>query len=192
VPEVFNELPTHLRPQPLKRKAPTPRSVSSALDGANANDPRNNEDDNVKKGLSASKIAKLDHPYAVPEAAKVKDIFKSHHKSLNSLQSRLRKTQQTNLRLKKKVNSLSSVVQDLGEKNLLSENACEVLKSSCNVFDHLYERHKKNSDRSSPSREKYPPAIRTFALTLCFYSAKAYTYVFVLNLCATQIEVLVD
>ena len=68
-------------------------------------------------------------------------------------------------------------MKTLKEKNLMSEHGLEMLQRSCNVPSALMKRLVKAKDKDGPSKEKYPPALRAFALTLNFYSAKAYRFV---------------
>ena len=59
----------------------------------------------------------------------------------------------------------------------MSEIGLEVLQASCNVPAELMKRLVKAKDKDGPSKEKYPAALRAFALTLNFYSAKAYHFI---------------
>ena len=72
--------------------------------------------------------------------------------------------------------TLKSVVKELREKKLISENGEEMLQKSFSpeltaILQRLVNR------RGSGKGSEYPPELKSFALTLQFYSAKAYEFV---------------
>ncbi|XP_025156716.1 uncharacterized protein LOC112589066 isoform X2 [Harpegnathos saltator] len=79
--------------------------------------------------------------------------------------------QQKNRRLKKLIVSLQELVAHLKESKLLSEDAAD------NFMNMLPENVKAIMSRKLKTYGSYSPEIRSFALTLHFYSPKAYTYV---------------
>lgn len=81
--------------------------------------------------------------------------------------------QQQKRRLKAKIFNLTSLVKHLKEQHKLSDNAVTSLNHSLpEGTEHIIRRFLK-----APSRQKYCPELRSFALTLSFYSMKAYNYV---------------
>ena len=117
-----------------------------------------------------------DHAYcASPKKLKLKlDGEKARNEEL---QKKLRTCQRRNQRLKEQVGSLEEVLARLKKRHFLGENAIEVLKKCASeVPSELFSRlHKKLSGKSA--REAYPLTLKNFALTLHFYSPKAYRYV---------------
>nr|CAI5861024.1 unnamed protein product [Callosobruchus analis] len=98
--------------------------------------------------------------------AKSKRQVKTQKNKIKSLQQSVR-------RLRKKANNLQSVIDVLKKKALITENAEAAMKASLSgpageVFNRLLK---------GPSKQKYTPALRSFALTLHFYSPKAYSFV---------------
>ncbi|XP_065672043.1 uncharacterized protein LOC136089878 [Hydra vulgaris] len=85
---------------------------------------------------------------------------------------RIRYVMQQKRRLKKKVAKLQNVINELQEKRLISDEATTTLNRLNPGVKDLNQRELK-----SKSKLKYSPSLRTFALTLHFYSAKAYDYV---------------
>lgn len=80
--------------------------------------------------------------------------------------------------LKRRVNSLKSVLNDLKSKHVLSTNAIEHLeKTFGDIPGALMSRMLKSIRSRSIPRSKYPEQLRKFAVTLHFYSSKAYKYV---------------
>lgn len=78
--------------------------------------------------------------------------------------------------LKKKVASLKDILRKLEEKCLInSENAA--ILSSIGVHNKEIVKRQILQRAGHTIRRKYPPELRTFALTLNFYSTKAYKYV---------------
>jgi hypothetical protein len=92
----------------------------------------------------------------------------------NCLRLKLKMTKQKCRRLKKKVSNLLQVVSNLEDEKLVTPNAADVLKSSFSgIPQELMSRMLKNSKNGTITRSTYSPVLRTFALTLSFYSAKA-------------------
>ncbi|KAF0709265.1 THAP-type domain-containing protein, partial [Aphis craccivora] len=82
---------------------------------------------------------------------------------------------QTVRRLRNKLSSLGALFKHLKNNNLITENAHdEILVLSNKLADPI----KETINRNLKSRNtKYSPALRSFALTLQFYSSKAYLFV---------------
>ncbi|KAL3222180.1 hypothetical protein MRX96_028916 [Rhipicephalus microplus] len=97
------------------------------------------------------------------------------------VKKRLKLSQQRERWLKTRVASLSEIVDDLRQKQLVSEDACKMLeKCFTEVPLEVMQRIlKQSSDGEETARqsEKYSPTLHMFALTLQFYSTKAYNYV---------------
>ena len=74
---------------------------------------------------------------------------------------------------RKKVQSLQGIVDNLKSKNLISESCSEALEETfCGIPLQLMKRI-----MSKHTRAVFHPALKAFALTLQFYSTKAYNYV---------------
>ena len=90
------------------------------------------------------------------------------------IKKKLQATRMKNVRLKKKVKSLESVVQELKSRNLVSDECAEILENTCaEVPKEIMKRiilQKKNKNPGA-----YPPQLRSFALTLKYYSARVLT-----------------
>ena len=97
------------------------------------------------------------------------------NKALESYHKRLKLSQQRSRRLAKKVKSMETVIRDLKEKNLLSQQAAENLSAS--FSGGALELIKRCMNKGQNSKAVYPAELRAFALTLQFYSARAYDYV---------------
>ena len=79
-------------------------------------------------------------------------------------------------RLKRKVQSLTSMVSELQEKNLISSDCASLLETTFSgVPKELIKRLVTQKKKMNPGA--YPKELRTFSTTLKFYSAKAYKYV---------------
>lgn len=87
----------------------------------------------------------------------------------------LKSLREKNRRQNKKICTLQTVLHDLKEKSLLNEENAEVLKKLNLTSKELCCRQLRN--KKSSTKTKYSPALRTFALTLNYYSPKAYNYV---------------
>lgn len=86
----------------------------------------------------------------------------------------IKRLRQRDRRNKQKIKSLTQVLGDLEDKHLLNDREVLALNDNIKVTD-LINRQIANS-KNMPLK-KYSPDLRAFALTLHFYSPKAYEYV---------------
>lgn len=104
--------------------------------------------------------------------------IKEQKQKIISLRYKNQKQSQKLKRLRKKVDHLQEIVTNLRRKMLLSTGACSVLEKTFSGTPlAIMKRMLKNSKKGKVSREKYDNVLRSFALTLHFYSSKAYEYV---------------
>ncbi|XP_044766271.1 uncharacterized protein LOC123322391 [Coccinella septempunctata] len=90
----------------------------------------------------------------------------SLRKKVQTLQSKLWKSKQ-------KISNLNDLLKYFKEKSFITESSESVLKASLSGSNkEMFERMLKG-----PSTQKYSPALRSFALTLAFYSPRAYNFV---------------
>ncbi len=80
---------------------------------------------------------------------------------------------------KLKVETLKEVVTDLQSKNLVSDNCVSVLEKCLTgaPLQLMVRQLAKHKEIEKIPEKAYPAELRAFALTLHFYSAKAYNYV---------------
>ncbi len=79
----------------------------------------------------------------------------------------------------KRAATLGDIIDTLRKENVVSENATNVLSTygDVSILEELWDRCKKNKELLRPSKDSYSPQLRAFAMTLAFYSAKAYSHV---------------
>ena len=95
--------------------------------------------------------------------------------ALESCHKDLKCSQQQGRRLGRKVESLTSVIAELKDKGMVSENCGQVLDATLpGVPNSVITRQLRFH---STNREEYDPILKSFAQTLHFYSAKVYEYV---------------
>ena len=134
------------------------------------------EDNSTIKPTSGVPSIVNEHRYGVLESPmKLKRRLNTVNKALESYHKRLKLSQQRSRRLAKKVKSMETVIRDLKEKNLLSQQAAENLSAS--FSGGALELIKRCMNKGQNSKAVYPAELRAFALTLQFYSARAYDYV---------------
>ena len=87
--------------------------------------------------------------------------------------------QQQVRRLSRKVNTLQDVVTELQSKHLVSDNCVTVLEKCFTgaPLQLMLRQLAKHKEIDRIPEKAYPTELRAFALTLHFYSAKAYNYV---------------
>ncbi|KAG5883100.1 hypothetical protein JTB14_010470 [Gonioctena quinquepunctata] len=123
------------------------------------------------------KLVRTFHTYASSP-----DMFKTRYMNERTKYHQLRYKHQLekekNRRLRNKVSHLKEVVNDIRRKDLLSPNACDLLEKTFSGLPlAIMKRMLANSRRGKTVRQKYDEVIRSFAMTLHFYSSKAYEYV---------------
>ena len=137
-----------------------------------------NDDDMDDEALPPEKKMLLDNETVVDHTMdinlEIKKINEKHQKKMTELKKKLKTTQQRAGRLKKRVTSLKSIVKQLKEKDLIT-SACEEMleRNFSDVPIALFKRMASNAGKGC----KYTPELKAFALTLQFYSTKAYNFV---------------
>ena len=96
------------------------------------------------------------------------------NKQVTTLKKKLKVSQQKSHRLKKKVKSLKDITKELSDKNLITSSCQEMLESN---FSGVPFALLKRMNLKSGKGSKYSPELKSFALTLQFYSSKAYEFV---------------
>lgn len=79
-------------------------------------------------------------------------------------------------RARETIKSLQSILKDLQKRNLLTLQESDILKHLDQGTKELIKREIRKR-KKLPVSKKYKPALRQFALSLYFYSPKAYNYV---------------
>ncbi|CAL1284507.1 unnamed protein product [Larinioides sclopetarius] len=106
--------------------------------------------------------------------SKARRVLELAYQQQNVKSATIKRLKRENFRLTKKVASLQSLLQDIQNKLLITESAKSILEVSIQgtPAELLLSRLKKPG-----SKQEYPAELRAFALTLHFYSSKAYDYV---------------
>ncbi|KAM7307465.1 THAP domain-containing protein 1-like [Ixodes scapularis] len=177
VPTLFN-FPEHLQKKTATRKPPklrTPNLDATLLDGEASGSPSTPQ-------KASNDVA--EHNYAVKDTPKtLKRKLDACATAATNAKKKLKLSQQRERRLKRRVETFSEIIEDLRKKQLISEDASAMLERcfsgvSLAVMQRLLKQTPVGSDKLAKlNREKYSPALRMFALTLQFYSTKAYNYV---------------
>ena len=120
---------------------------------------------------------KHDHTYATTKSPRslktqMNKIISGHMKVRRQLYTSNKKIK----RLHKKVSSLQNVVDELQKRNLISDECGTILENSfTGVSKDLMSRIMAQKKTKNPG--SYSPELRAFAITLKFYSTKAYNFV---------------
>jgi len=106
------------------------------------------------------------------------DYFSDWKKKVHGLQKQLHLAKIKNKRVVESKNELKDLIQELKSKRFFSDSGEEWLESVCSGMPKdLFQRMRDKSRRGKLYRQKYSDQIKKFALTLQFYSTKAYEYV---------------
>ena len=115
--------------------------------------------------------------YTIESPRQLKRKLTTFHDRCAALRKKLKLERQRTSRLRKRVNSLQTIVENLQKQHLVNEQCVEMLEQTFSgVPKQLMERIVKHTGKNV-TRKSYPSELRAFALTLQFYSTKAYNYV---------------
>ena len=115
-----------------------------------------------------------DHDQNHESPRKLEKKLRKANKHVAILNKKLKASREKTRRLKIKVKSLKAVTKQLREKNLITSSCEETLERDfSSVPLALLKRMNSNSGKGC----KYSPELKSFALTLQFYSSKAYEFV---------------
>lgn len=123
-------------------------------------------------------LPQSDHNYSLQESPrKLKRKLNEMVDKMEGVRKKLKVTQQKTRRLKHKVNSLKDVVASLKEQRLISDTGAEMLEKTFSGIPLEVMKRAIKQKANKITRRRYSPLLRSFALTLQFYSTKAYNYV---------------
>ena len=104
-----------------------------------------------------------------PSKDELKHQVVEQKKKIKTFQQKLR-------RQTKKAKSLSDVIDELKSQGLMKDDACETLRESFSGLSYdILANHFSNKDKSMQGH-RYTEEVKRFALTVHFYSPKAYEY----------------
>ena len=163
----------------------TSDAVPTRFKGRNKGTKRDHPENTVETPLPTSspprKKVNFDHDYCIKDSPRkikresLKEINKNI-KVISSLRKRLQTTQRKCRRYKRKIITLQNLVTHLKEHEMVTSSSEYILKQSLSdVPLHLMKRV--ISGKPSGRGKVYSNELTAFALTLHFYSSKAYEYV---------------
>lgn len=110
-----------------------------------------------------------------------KIIIDQNASEMASIKNKVKSLQKAKLRHIKKIESLTNILKDLHDKRFLRMDEIEMLERfSSNISIASFEVLKRQLAKSNPKipvPKVYSPELRTFALSLHYYSPAAYNYV---------------
>jgi hypothetical protein len=123
-------------------------------------------------------IIEHDHSYPLPNQKGLKRKLDISEDKCERLQKKVKHLSRKEKVLTDKVSSLNEVIDTLKQKNLVSDYIRDILEeASCKVPAEMIERLLKNKSKNQTCRTPYSEEMKTFAVTLQFYSSKAYNFV---------------
>ncbi|KAJ6662099.1 hypothetical protein lerEdw1_012564 [Lerista edwardsae] len=179
VPTVFPAFPSHLQKPTKNRKPPKQRSFTSSSAAADTSVvPSDTAQDTsvITSTLPTNPSPPSTSSTDTPREAELKRKLSARVDELLSSQKKVKHLQQARRRLIKKMGTLSNIIAELRNKNLMGMDSLFVLeKSGGGVADLVRRQINKQQGKILPV--SYSAELRSFALTLHFYSPKAYCYV---------------
>jgi len=115
-------------------------------------------------------------PWKIYNSPNKKQLREELRRTKEQYNLRIKTLTQKTRRMKKKIASLKNVLETIKRKNFLQEEQLYNLKGISIGNVHLLKRVMYKSKEKSLS-QKYSPQLRTFALTLHYYSPRAYSFV---------------
>lgn len=127
-------------------------------------------------GVPASQLS--DHTYDGPRSpSTLNRRLMCAIEVLGAKRKKLKTLQKKSARLKTRVTSMEAVLEELQKKQLVSKDAAVVLRNTMSSVPLELNLRAIKNNSGKLTKEQYPPCLRMFALTLQFYSTKAYEYV---------------
>ena len=166
------------RKPPAMRLVDSPHLSEPATLEAPLADPVPAPEDPVASRPVCSDAIAVEHSYVTVESPRrLKRKLNVSNDKYCLLRKKLKIERQRTSRLKKRVTSLQTVVDNLQKQNLVHDRCVELLeKTYSGVPLEVMKRIVQHKGKKL-TRKAYPPELRAFALTLQFYSTKAYNYV---------------
>ena len=125
---------------------------------------------------SSSEKGANDHTYCIKSPHRLRNQVNDLTDKIESLKKKVKSSKRKINRRDKKVSTLASVVSELKENNLINNDCATMLETTYSgVSRELMKRLVSQKKKKNPGA--YPPELRSFAMTLKFYSTKAYNYV---------------
>ncbi len=148
------------------------RKHSSGIELCDQNCVSNEVSTSPKKVHNSS----CDHTYCIESPRRTKRRLDDLVDTATLLKKKLESSQKKVRRYRQKVSTLNSVVSELKEKNLINSDCASMLETTFSgVSKELMKRLVTQKKGENPGA--YPLELRSFAMTLKFYSTKAYNYV---------------
>ena len=128
------------------------------------------------RNTSYSEKGGHDHTYCMKSPRRMKNQVYDLTNKIENLTQKLKLSKQKTRRRNRKVSNLTAVVSELKEQNLINNDCATMLETTFSgVPKELMKRLV--SQKKKKNLGAYPPELRSFAMTLKFYSTKAYNYV---------------
>ena len=115
-------------------------------------------------------------PHTTPSPLRV-NLEQDPQITNKKLKSKIRNLQQQLRRCKKKMKNMADIINDLQENLLIETKIADNLHATFDMLQLSIFYNTKNNTSTSPCGRRYTDDIKEFALTLYFYSPKAYQYV---------------
>jgi len=164
--------PAYLQKCQKQRPPPRPRPSGPAASSSQ----RAADVDNVPLEEARRQEASTSATEDTPRKQAVKRKLNDTQEKLSSSRKRVKVLMQARRRLLKKNAALKEVIGELKKQRLVENDSLAMLeKAACGVGDLLRRQAAKAEGKSLPV--SYSPELRSFALTLHFYSPHAYKYV---------------
>ena len=168
VPSVFPKFPKHLHSKiPMKRKT------------INSSDSTTQKQQKVETKSSASK--NCPHPYDSEEPTHTFGNLENSvllHENILQLKKKIKCLQQKVRRRDKKLKSLKDVINELKNRNFLTEQSADNLQDQFSGISREVFINQLKNKGTKPTGRRYSEEFKQFALTVNFYSHKAYNFLF--------------
>jgi uncharacterized membrane protein YheB (UPF0754 family) len=164
VPTIFPSLPTFLQGKGLSKRRVLKRRATIPIITRK-----------VKRRRKADIIAAVRHDHDYLSSQSLEDQLKVRKVEVIQTRKKLKAVSRQNRKLEKTVSNLEQLLEDLKNQFNVQDHVLDILKQAgSGVPEHLFRRLTSNLSSQTTTREKYTPELRSFALTLHFYSPKAY------------------
>ena len=176
VPSVFDAFPSYLKKVPKHVRRPPPHRPAATTVSDVVDSPVAGSSHSVSASLP---VFVEESEYSLEDTPRKVSLKRKLHfteSKLMSSRKKIKLLQQSKRRLLKRNASLKSVIEELRKNDIMSTESLSTLHKCAGGVDDLIQR--RNAKLSGTAHQlPYSPELRSFALTLYFYSPHAYRYV---------------
>jgi septal ring factor EnvC (AmiA/AmiB activator) len=168
VPTIFPTYPAHKQPAPVKHRKPHMKICAPSTS-------ENQEKDDTLHYASSLKAQKLDHNYCFWSIEQhLQKTQEALAKANSDLKHQRKRVQAMSRVLKRRNNKIASLLNELEERHIISQSQRDLLKMNFGAETFTIIENELKLKNKAAKSARYSEELKSFAVSLHFYSAQAY------------------